>query len=154
MRDQRLERLTAVLGPVVGSLGCELWGIELAGPSKRPVLRLYIDADAGISLEDCERVSRQVSVVLEVEDPIPGEYVLEVSSPGMDRRLFTEEQCARYIGEQVRVRAAELVGGRRNFSGELVAVRDGDLVIRTGGEEDEYVVPFAVLERVRVVPGN
>lgn len=152
MQDQRLERLSAVLRPVVESLGCELWGIELAGPSKRPVLRLYIESDAGISLDDCERVSRQVSVLLEVEDPIPGEYVLEVSSPGMDRRLFSTAQCARYVGERVKVRAAELVDGRRNFSGELVAVQDDDLVIRMDG--DEYVVPFALLDRVRVVPGN
>ena len=152
MRDQRLERLSAVLRPVIGSLGCELWGIELAGPSKRPVLRLYIDAEQGISLDDCERVSRQVSVVLEVEDPLPGEYVLEVSSPGMDRRLFTEEQCARYVGEQVKVRSAELVDGRRNFSGELVAVQNGELVIRKGG--DEFVVPFSDVERARIVPGD
>ena len=111
MRDRRLERLGAVLGPVIGTLGCELWGIELSGPSQRPVLRVFIDSPDGISLDDCERVSRQVSVVLEVEDPLPGEYVLEVSSPGMDRQLFTEEQCARYIGEEVRLRCAELIRG-------------------------------------------
>ncbi len=153
MRDQRLERLTAVLGPVIETLGCQLWGVELAGPTRQPILRLFIDSEAGIGLEDCERVSRQVSVVLEVEDPVPGEYVLEVSSPGSDRRLFSTEQCEQYVGRQVRVRTAELVSGRKNFSGELIAVADGDLVIRTGGD-DEYVVPFAVIEKARLVPGE
>ncbi len=152
MRDQRLERLSAVLRPVIESLECELWGIELAVPSKRPVLRLFIDAEQGITLEDCERVSRQVSAMLEVEDPIPGEYVLEVSSPGLDRQLFTVDQCARYVGQRVKLRAAELVDGRKNFSGELVAVENGELVIQMDG--DEFVVPFAVLDRARVLPGN
>ena len=80
--------LKALLQPVVEALGCELWGIELQSGGKRKLLRLYIDREEGIGVEDCERVSRQSSSVLDVEDAISGEYVLEVSSPGMDRPLY------------------------------------------------------------------
>jgi ribosome maturation factor RimP len=87
------EQLHALIAPVAASLGCELWGLEYLTQGRYTTLRIYIDRqEGGVSLEDCEKVSRQVSSVMDVEDPIDGEYTLEVSSPGMDRPLYTQIQ--------------------------------------------------------------
>ena len=95
--------LKALLQPVVEALDCELWGLELQSGGKRKLLRIYIDREDGIGVEDCERVSRQSGSVLDVEDPITGEYTLEVSSPGMDRLLFKLEQYPAYVGEMMAI---------------------------------------------------
>ena len=81
--------LSALLAPTVASLGFQLWGLELISPNRRPTLRVYIEGDSGVTVDDCATVSRHLSSVLDVEDPIQGEYTLEVSSPGIDRLLFT-----------------------------------------------------------------
>lgn len=116
-----VDALIKIIAPVVSGLGYEFWGCELlsAGHSK---LRIYIDSEKGIDVEDCATVSRQVSAVLDVEDPISGEYVLEVSSPGIDRSLFYIEQYQRYIGQNIKVRLKIPLAGRRNFAGRLKAV--------------------------------
>ena len=85
---------------------------------------MYIEHEEGIGIEDCEKVSRQVSALLDVEDPITGEYTLEVSSPGMDRPLFTAEQFALYVGEKVNVRLRSALQGRRRFKGVIKKVVD------------------------------
>src|SRR5690606_14543212 len=103
-----------------------------------------------ITLEDCERVSRQVSDLLEVEQAIRGEFTLEVSSPGVDRPLFTLEQHRRYLGEQVRLRLRNLVNGRRRVSGRLTEVTGDALILDLDGAA--FVVPFADIERSRLVP--
>ena len=91
--------LTQLLRPTVESMGYSLWGIELISPGRRPTVRLYIDAESGVTVDDCAQVSHQVSGILDVEDPITGEYTLEVSSPGVDRLLFHPEHYPPYIGE-------------------------------------------------------
>ncbi len=107
------EQLKAMLLPVVEGLGYMFWGLDYLSQGKHSTIRLYIDSEEGVKLEDCEKVSRQVSGVLDVEDPIQGEYVLEVSSPGIDRPLYTLEQFTRYVGEEVAVRLRVPFEGRR-----------------------------------------
>jgi ribosome maturation factor RimP len=114
------------------------------------LLRVYIEAEQGITLDDCGRVSHQLSGVLDVQDPIRAPYTLEVSSPGLDRPLFRPEQFRRYLGHRIRVRITGLVEGRRNFVGELLAVRDGDILLRQ--DHTDYTLALEAIERARLVP--
>lgn len=123
------ERLQAMITPVVASLGCELWGLEYITQGRYTTLRIYIDAPEGVSLEDCEQVSRQISALMDVEDPIDGEYTLEVSSPGLDRPLYTAAQYALYVGETVSLRLRLAIDGRRRFKGVVTAVEDETLLL-------------------------
>mgnify|MGYP006151704523 FL=1 len=142
--------LKALLQPVVEALDCELWGLQLEAGGKRKLLRIYIDREEGIAVEDCERVSRQSGAVLDVEDAISGEYVLEVSSPGMDRPLYELAQYERYIGEDVSLRLRFPYDGRRNFKGRLVGV-DGDEIILVVADT-EYLFPVEGIDKANVVP--
>ena len=142
--------LKALLQPVVEALDCELWGLQLEAGGKRKLLRIYIDREEGIGVEDCERVSRQSGAVLDVEDAISGEYVLEVSSPGMDRPLYELAQYERYIGEDVSLRLRFAYDGRRNFKGRLVGV-DGDEIILVVADT-EYLFPVEGIDKANVVP--
>lgn len=144
------ERLTEVLAPVAESLGCELWGVEYNTHGRRALLRIYIDKADGIGVEDCERVSRQASSVLDVEDLIRSEYTLEVSSPGMDRPLFTLDQFVRSIGEQVAVRLRLPFEGRRKFSGLLKAVENDEIVLQV--DEEEYLLPYETIDKANIIP--
>ena len=107
------ELLEQMVSPVATALGCELWGLEYLTQGRYTTVRIFIDGPNGVSLDDCERVSRQVSSVFDVEDPIDGEYTLEVSSPGMDRPLYKESQYLRYVGETISVRMRIARDGRR-----------------------------------------
>ena len=123
-----------LLEPLVDSLGFELLGVEYHA-GRNAVLRLYIDSPRGITVDDCGLVSHEVSGILDVEDPIPGGYDLEVSSPGMNRPLFRLSDFERYAGESVRIRAGEPVEGQRNFRGELRGVEDGQVIVVTDRRE-------------------
>ncbi len=142
-------QLEDLIEPVVNGLGYELVGIELSSGRRSALLRIYIDQEGGITVDDCERVSHQVSGVLDVEAPIPGEYVLEVSSPGLDRPLFRKDHYERFTGSQVKIRLARQVEGRRNFTGFLREVK-GDLVVL---EEDGkvYNLPLDAIDKARLV---
>ncbi|MBT6115978.1 MAG: ribosome maturation factor RimP [Porticoccaceae bacterium] len=142
--------LKALLQPVVEALDYELWGLELQSGGKRKLLRIYIDREDGIGVEDCERVSRQSGSVLDVEDAISGEYILEVSSPGMDRPLYELAQYERYIGEDVSLRLRFAYDGRRNFKGRLVGV-DGDEIVLVVADT-EYLFPVEGIDKANVVP--
>jgi|SRR5690606_6575503 ribosome maturation factor RimP len=144
------EQLHALIEPVVASLGCELWGLEYLTQGRYTTLRLFIDGEDGVTLDDCEKVSRQVSSVLDVEDPIDGEYTLEVSSPGLDRPLYTAAQYARYIGEQVNLRLRIARDGRRKFKGTILAV-DGDDV-RIAVDDKEHVLAIDIIDKANVIP--
>ena len=146
----RSNRLETVLGPVVDGLGYELLGIERSGGSGAEVLRLYIDHENGITVDDCEAVSRQVSGVLDVEDALRGAYTLEVSSPGIDRPLFTLEQYRRFIGEPVVLRLRRPLEARRNWRGVLVDVGDDAVTVEADGARQE--IPFADIDRGRLQP--
>lgn len=129
------ELLTEMLTPVVASLDCELWGLEYLTQGRFTTLRIFIDGPNGVSLDDCEKVSRQISSVLDVEDPIDGEYTLEVSSPGLDRPLYNQAQYARYIGETVSLRMRVAHGGRRRFKGVILKVENNTLTLKVDNEE-------------------
>jgi ribosome maturation factor RimP len=144
------EQLHALIEPIVASLGCELWGLEYLTQGRYTTLRLFIDSAEGVTLEDCEKVSRQVSSVLDVEDPIESEYTLEVSSPGLDRPLYTAAQYARYIGEQVNLRLRIARDGRRKFKGTILAV-DGDDV-RIAVDDKEHVLAVDLIDKANVIP--
>jgi len=123
-----VETLTQLLEPVVNGLGYELVGLEYHPNRKRGLLRIYIDHSAGIGVDDCARVSHQVSGVLDVEEPVSDEYNLEVSSPGLDRPIFKTADYDRFIGEQIRVRLDGTLDGRRKFRGRLLGL-EGDAVV-------------------------
>lgn len=143
--------LKQLLVPVVEALGCELWGIELQAGGKTKLLRLYIDnAKNGIGVDDCERVSRQASAVLDVEDAINGEYILEVSSPGMDRPLYELGQYEQFIGEDISLRLRFPYEGRRNFKGRLSGVDDDEIVLVVA--DHEFLFPVEGIEKANVVP--
>ena len=146
------QELTALLEPVVNGLGYELWGIELLTPASGLTLRVYIDraGDTGVGVDDCQRVSHQVAGVLDVEDPIKGHYMLEVSSPGLDRLLFTGSQFQRYLGETIKVRMHGKIEGRRRFQGTLIAVDSSSITIED--ELQRYQLPLDDIERARLVP--
>ncbi len=148
--SSKLEQLQALLAPVVEALGYVCWGVEYISQGRHSLLRVYIDHPNGILVEDCEAVSRQVSGVLDVEDPITNEYTLEVSSPGMDRPLFTLEQFAAHVGEQVKVKLRSPLEGRRNFQGLLRGVEDQDVVVQV--DEHEYLLPIEMIDKANVVP--
>ncbi|WP_041521671.1 ribosome maturation factor RimP [Gilvimarinus agarilyticus] len=144
------EQLFAMFAPVVAALECELWGVEYMTGTPTKVLRVYIDKEGGVALEDCEKVSRQISSLMDVEDPIAGEYNLEVSSPGMDRPLYTLEQFQRYIGEVIAVRLRVPFDGRRKFKGKMIGIEDEDVVVVVDNEE--YLLPVDSIEKANIVP--
>lgn len=144
------QQLQVMLAPAVTALGYEFWGLEYLTHARQSVLRVFIDGPNGITVEDCALVSRQLGALLDVEDPIAGDYTLEVSSPGMDRPLFTLDQFARYIGEQVRIRLRAPFEGRRNFAGRLVGVEAEDVVVVV--EDHEYLLPIEMIDKAQIVP--
>ncbi|MDO3386738.1 ribosome maturation factor RimP [Gilvimarinus sp. SDUM040013] len=144
------EQLVALFAPTVEALECELWGVEYITGGPQKILRVYIDTDEGVSLEDCEKVSRQLSALMDVEDPIAGEYTLEVSSPGMDRPLFTLEQFRRFIGHVAAVKLRIAFDGRRKFKGSINAIEDSDVVLVVDNEE--YLLPIESIEKANIVP--
>jgi ribosome maturation factor RimP len=144
-------KLKQFLQPIVEALGCQLWGVDLQSGARTKLLRVYIDKDDGlVGIEDCERVSRQAGSVLDVEDAIKGEYILEVSSPGMDRPLYELGQYEKYVGEDISVRLRFPYEGRRNFKGRLTGI-DGDEIILVVTDH-EYLFPVEGIEKANVVP--
>jgi ribosome maturation factor RimP len=142
--------LRVLLEPAVQALGFELVDTEFSGSGRQAVLRIYIDNPKGVTVDDCVRVSRQVSAILDVEDPIPGQYMLEVSSPGLDRPMVKREDFQRFAGEIVKIRMSVAVLGRRNFTGRLVGI-EGDTVI-VEMDNESFDLPFGDIEKARLVP--
>ena len=142
--------LEALIAPTVRALGCEVWGIEYRPRAPGSTLKVFIDAPDGVTIDDCERVSNQISALLDVEDPIIESYRLEVSSPGLDRTLFRPAQYRASVGKRVDVALAFPFEGRRRFEGELIGVEGDDVVVRI--DADEYLLPFGQIQRTRIVP--
>ena len=132
-------KLTDMLRPAVEEVGVELLGIEFVSAGKHSILRLFIDHENGIDVDNCAEVSRQVGALLDVEDPISTEYNLEVSSPGLDRPLFSLAHYQAVIGETVNVRLSLPLNGRRKFKGILNAVENDLLIVTVDNEEYELV---------------
>ncbi|MFO8141535.1 MAG: ribosome maturation factor RimP [Marinobacter sp.] len=147
----KLKQLEDILRPVIEGLGYEFWGIEYRSRGYQSMLRVYIDdVENGIGIEDCEKVSRQVSGVMDVEDPIQSEYTLEVSSPGMDRPLFRLEQYQEFVGHQVQIKLRMAFEGRRKFQGLIKGVEGDDVVIVA--DDHEYLLPFDSIDRANIIP--
>ena len=144
------EMLTALLQPVVEELGYSLWEIECSPGKGSGFVRLYLDAEAGITVEDCARVSRAVSEVLDAEDPIPGEYTLEVSSPGLERPLRTAGHFGRFVGETVFVELAQPQYGRRRFLGLLTAAGATTIEVEVDGQR--HVLPVSGIRKAHLAP--
>jgi ribosome maturation factor RimP len=144
------DMLRGLVRPVVEGLGYELWEIEYSPRRGHALVRLYIDAQAGITLDDCERVSRAVSELLDATDPVPGQYTLEVSSPGLDRPLSQPEHFAAYVGEVVAVETREPVDGRRRFKGPLRAASADSVEVEVDGRG--YVLPLAGIRKAQLAP--
>ena len=142
--------LTDLLTPVVEALGCELWGLEYMTQGRQALLRVYIEKASGVGLEDCEKVSRQISSVMDVEDPITSQYTLEVSSPGMDRPLFSLAHYQSSIGEQVAVKLTRKFEERKKITGIITGVEEDEVVIQMG--EDEYILPIELIDKANIVP--
>lgn len=145
------EALDKVIAGVVTSLGFSWVGLQYFPQRRGVLLRLYVDKPGGITIEDCVTISRQVDTVLSVESPMKGEYTLEVSSPGLDRVLFSLAQCQEQVGKRVSIRLIAPVLSKRNFKAKLDRVEGEQLcLIEDSGEE--RAIPFADIDEVRLVP--
>jgi ribosome maturation factor RimP len=142
--------LAALLQPVVEELGYSLWELECSPGRGDGLVRLYIDAEAGISVDDCARVSHAVSDVLDAKDPIVGKYTLEVSSPGLERPLRTAAHFARFVGETVFVELAQPQDGRRRFRGLLLAADAKAIEIEVDGQR--HVLPVSGIRKAHLAP--
>mgnify|MGYP000648679429 CR=1 FL=1 len=142
-------KLTDMLRPAVEEVGKELLGVEFVSAGNHSILRLFIDHENGIDVDDCADVSRQVGAILDVEDPISSEYSLEVSSPGLDRPLFDLSHFQEVIGETINVRTSMPLNGRRKFKGQLVAIENDTLVVTVDGEEYELI--FSNIDKANLV---
>lgn len=142
------ERLIALIEPLVGRLGYELVELEHTAGRSSAVVRLFIDSPEGVGLADCERVSREVSALLDVEDPIPTAYTLEVSSPGLDRVLRTPAHFARFVGARVFVELAAPRDGRRRYTGKLLSADEAGIALEVDGQH--VPVSFAEIGKARL----
>lgn len=140
-----------MLEPGISSMGYELVGVEFqTGGKGGGLLRIYIDSEQGITADDCQKVSYQVSGVLDVEDPIPGNYTLEISSPGLDRMLFRPQDFERFAGRLIKVRTTYPIEGRRKFKGRLTGMQGDNVVFEQ--DDMEISLPFDQIEQARLVP--
>lgn len=144
------QQLKELLAPVVEALECELWGLEYMVQGRNATLRIYIEKEGGVGLEDCEKVSRQASSVLDVEDPISSQYTLEVSSPGMDRPLFELEHYRRSVGEKVSIKLSRKFEDRKKIIGNIVGVEDDEVVVQV--DDEEYLLPLELIEKAHIIP--
>ena len=146
-KDRQIEEM---LQTTVEAMGFDLWGVEYLSQGRHSVLRVYIERDSGVLVDDCAAVSSQVSAILDVEDPIAGEYALEVSSPGMDRRLFRLDQYSAYVGETVDIHLRSAFDGRRKFKGILKGIEGEDVVVQV--DNHEFLLPHDAIDKARVEP--
>lgn len=139
MAEQKMgstaEAVREIAQPVADSLGLLLWDVRYEKEGGAWYLRLYVDKEGGVNIDDCEKMSRAVDPLIEEADPIPGSYYFEVSSPGVERALTREAHFARYMGKPIRVRLIRALEGQREFVGTLTAFQNGEITLMpTGGE--------------------
>lgn len=146
----KLQQLDEILRPVIEGLGFDCWGIDYISQGRHSVLRVYIDHPEGISVENCEQVSRQISGVLDVEDPISNNYTLEVSSPGMDCPLFRLDQFEAHIGSLIQLKLRMAFEGRRKYQGIINGVKDNEVLLVV--DDHELQLPYDSIESAQVVP--
>ncbi len=143
------DRLNNLIKTTTEGLGFQLWGYEYRPHSESALLRIFIEKESGIAVEDCAQVSRQIGAVLDVEDIIPVAYILEVSSPGIDRVLFSVDQYEQYMGQSAKIRTRTPVNERRNFRGSLEQVTETHVSILV--DKEIHTIPFDVIDRTRLI---
>ena len=149
--EQNIENIEILMAPTVEALGCRIWGVELQGGFKNNLkVVVYIDSEKGISVDDCAVVSEHVSDILDMEDLVPSPYVLEVSSPGLDRILFKERHFKESIGLKIDVRLSRPYQGRKKLTGVLLDYGDLELVLRD--KMGERIIPIDAIKKVRLIP--
>ncbi len=142
--------LCNLLEPGVNALGFEIIAVELTGPANSTVVRVYIDRPEGITVDDCARVSAQISAILDVEDPISGSFTLEVSSPGFDRPLCKVSHFEAVVGHRVKLQTRAQVSGRKRFTGTLTGVSDEFVSLDVDGERHQVSIDNIL--KARLVP--
>jgi ribosome maturation factor RimP len=149
--ESGIDTIREIAGRVTASRGFELVDVEVKKAPGGQVVRLYVDKDGGIGLDELQTVSEEVSAILDVEDPLPFSYTLEVSSPGLDRVLKTEADYRRFVGRLAKVASYELVGARRHWTGRIVSFEDGMLTLKLEKERDaEARIPFDKISHGRL----
>tara|TARA_Y100000758_G_scaffold290608_1_gene244268 strand:- start:426 stop:866 length:441 start_codon:yes stop_codon:yes gene_type:complete len=143
-------KLNDLIKPAVEKMGYELTDIEIKTQDREQLVSIFIDNLTGINIEDCEIVSRQISLLLDVENPISGKYTLEVSSPGLDRKLTKFNHFKRFIGNELRVKLLRSMDGRRNFRGKLLAANKESIKVQV--DDQLYKLPIDMIEIARLVP--
>ena len=143
-----VDSIRTLIAPSIEALGYELWGLELISAGKYTTLRVYIESSKGITVYDCAAVSHQLSGVLDVEDPITSRYTLEVSSPGVDRLLFSKAQFEQYIGQFIRIRLHVPFENRRKFAGVLTGIEGDELVLLV--DQSEYLLPLEAIDKAQL----
>lgn len=141
--------LQELFAPTVAAAGCELWGCVYIPQGRHTVLRVYIDSERGVTVANCEQVSRQLSALLDVENPVTGNYSLEVSSPGIDRPLFSLAQFQRFIGSQVDIRLHVPIEARRHFKGVLQNVAGDNVIVQV--DDQAFTLPLANIAKAHLI---
>jgi ribosome maturation factor RimP len=149
--DETYNLIRKVTEPILEASGMELIKVEILTKEKGRILRLYIDKEGGVNLDDCVKISKQINPVLDVEDIIHGSYVLEVSSPGLDRPLVREKDFLKYKGKLVKIQIKEPIDNRRNYKGKIVDVKEGILMLNI--EEGITVeLPLFLIIKAKLIP--
>jgi ribosome maturation factor rimP len=138
-----------MLQGAIEDMGCELWGVECQRTGRFMTVRIFIDKEGGVSVDDCADVSRQISAILDVEDPIADKYNLEVSSPGLDRPLFSLAQYGRYLGQDIAIHLRIPVMERRKWQGKLERLENDMLILNVDGQEQTFA--FGNIQKANVV---
>lgn len=136
---------------LISSMGFELLGCELLSLGRRTLLRVYIDSQKGVTIDDCSLVSHQISAMMDVEDPIQGGYTLEVSSPGIDRPLFELSHFQKYVGSQAKIKLSSPINHRRQYKGVLLRVEGENIHLLLTDSEQEVVLPFSAIEKANLI---
>ena len=143
------ERVEKIAAGVAEEAGLELVHVELVGSERKPIIRIFIDKPGGVTLEDCSTTSRSVEKILDEEDFIPSAYLLEVSSPGLERGLYNLNDFQKFIGETAKVKTSEAINGQKNFRGRIVAVEDHNVIFedRTNGK---IIIPYNAITKANL----
>ncbi len=145
------DKITHLIEPVIKDMGYELVGIEYVASGKHSILRVFIDTDKGIGINDCEKVSHQLSSIFDVEEPISGQHTLEVSSPGIERPLFHKGHYQRFLGADIKLRMVRPIDGRRNFFGAIGRVSEVDNTIELVDELGSVILDIDLIEKANLV---
>ncbi len=136
MDHEKLQKkIVKLIKPIIKSMGLRLWGIEIPSTPKKGILRIYVDSENGVTIDQCAELSRHLNLILDVEDPIPGPYNLEVSSPGLERKFFELEQLKPYINYKINLKLKQPVNGRKNWKGTVLKVEDQKFVLLVDNQQ-------------------